>query len=130
MSASTPKPDGGKSSPSSGVFAPGGHDSAHLSRHMLDLTDLFRANDQKMPDAIVTEMRRHLVAPVTTVSTGMMFGLRSKAAEVEPILPDAVATPGYGFCWRATELHPGLSGLVLVAHLSNRASLFILAPQT
>src|SRR3546814_18375638 len=79
MSASTPKPDGGKSSPSSGVFAPGGHDSAHLSRHMLDLTDLFRANDQKMPEAMVTEMRRHLEGAVTKVETGMMFGLSRQA---------------------------------------------------
>src|SRR3546814_8817646 len=76
MCASPPKPDGDKSSSSSGVFAPGGHDSAHVSRHMLDLTDLFRANDQKMPDSMVTEVRRHLEVAVTTVQTGMMFGLR------------------------------------------------------
>src|SRR3546814_15545922 len=81
---------------------------------MLDLTDLFRANDQKMPDAMVTEMHRHLEGAVTTVETGMMFGLRSKAAEVAPMLPDAVDTLGYGYCWRVIELHPGLAGPALV----------------
>src|SRR3546814_14325752 len=120
MSASTPKPDGGKSSPSSGVFAPGGHDSAHLSRHMLDLTDLFRANDQKMPDAMVTEMRRHLEGAVTTVETGMMFGLRSKAAEVAPMLPDPVDLLGYGYCRPAMELNHGLAAPQPVEHTRHR----------
>src|SRR3546814_18487562 len=87
------------------------------------------ANDQKMPDAMVTEMRRHLEGAVTTVETGMMFGLRTKAAEVAPMLPDAVDTLGYGYCWRAIELHPGLAGPELVAHMRHRASISIMARQ-
>src|SRR3546814_17286164 len=86
------------------------------------------ANDQKMPDAMVTEMRRHLEGAVTTVETGMMFGLRTKAAEVAPMLPDAVDTLGYGYCWRAIELHPGLAGPELVAHMRHRASISTMAP--
>src|SRR3546814_5637385 len=57
----------------------------------------------------------------------MMFGLRSKAAEVAPMLPDAVDTLGYGYCWRAIELHPGLAGRELVAHMRHRASISIMA---
>src|SRR3546814_13646317 len=87
---------------------------------MLDLTDLFRANDQKMPDAMVTEMRRHLEGAVTTVETGMMFGLRSKAAEVAPMMPDAVETLGYGYCWSAIEMHHGLAGPELGARSEER----------
>jgi hypothetical protein len=127
MTASNHQPDGGRSSRSSGVFAPGGHDAAHLSRHMLDLTDLFRANDQKMPDAMVTEMRRHLEGCVTTVETGMLFDLRAKAANIASLLPDAVDTLGHGYSWRAIQLHPELAGPELVAHMRDRSSIAILA---
>lgn len=127
MTARNHQPDGGTSARSIGVFAPGGHDAAHLTRHMLDLTDLFRANDRKMPDAMVTEMRRHLEGAVTTVETGMMFGLRAKAADVAPLLPDAVDTLGHGYSWRAIQLHPDLAGPELVAHMRHRASISILA---
>lgn len=127
MTARTLQPDGGRASRSSGVFAPGGHDAAHLSRHMLDLTDMFRANDRKMPDAMVTEMRRHLESCVTTVETAMLYGLKAKADEVAPLLPDAVESLGEGYCWRAIELHPGLAGPELVAHMRHRAGIAILA---
>src|SRR3546814_15117323 len=96
MSASTPKPDGGKSSPSSGVFAPGGHDSAHLSRHMLALTDLFRTNAQKMPDAMVTEMGRTLGGAAPTMETGMTVGLRRTVAAGPSMLPHPADTPRSG----------------------------------
>src|SRR3546814_12439423 len=59
----------------------------------------------------------------------MRFGLRTKAAEVAPMLPDAVDTLGYGYCWRAIELHPGLAGPELVAHMRHRASISIMARQ-
>lgn len=127
MTARTLQPDGGRPSRSSGVFAPGGHDAAHLSRHMLDLTDMFRANDRKMPDAMLTEMRRHLESCVTTVETAMLYGLKARADEVAPLLPDAIESLGEGYCWRAIQLHPGLAGPELVAHMRHRASIAILA---
>src|SRR3546814_9887905 len=76
---------------------------------------------------MLTELRRHREGAVTTVETGMMFGLRSKAAEVAPMLPDAVDTLGYGYSWRAIELPPGLAGPALVAHMRHRASISIMA---
>lgn len=94
---------------------------------MLDLTDLFRANDRKMPDAMVTEMRRHLESCVAMIETAMLFGLRAKADEVAPLLPDAVDTLGQGYCWRAIQLHPALGSPELVAHMRHRASISILA---
>ena len=127
MTARNHQPDGGFSARSSGVFAPGGHDAAHLSRHLLDLTDIFRANDRKMPDAMVTEMRRHLEGCVTTVETGMLFALRAKAGEIASLLPDAVDTLGHGYSWRAIQLHPELAGPELVAHMRHRACISILA---
>lgn len=127
MTARNHQSDRDSSARSSGVFAPGGHEAAHLTRHMLDLTDLFRANDRKMPDAMVTEMRRHLEGSVTTVETGMLLALRARAGEVASLLPDAVDTLGHGYSWRAIQLHPALAGPELVAHMRHRASISILA---
>src|SRR3546814_8436669 len=42
-------------------------------------------------------------------------------------ISDAVDTLGYGYCWRAIELHPGLAGPELVAHMRHRASISIMA---
>lgn len=127
MTARNHQSNGGAHLQSNGVFAPGGHDAAHLSRHQLDLTDLFRANDRKMPDAMVTEMRRHLEGCVTTVETGMLFALRAKAGEVASLLPDAVDTLGHGYSWRTLQLHPALASPELVSHMRHRACVSILA---
>src|SRR3546814_17776047 len=57
----------------------------------------------------------------------MSVGLRIKPGEVGQMLPECVDTLGYGFGCGAMELHPGLAGPELVAHMRKRASISSMA---